>query len=134
MRKHAIETLVLALMAALGLMAAGAQAETKMPIKVLGKALHATIAGTELLVVVLIPALKLELHCEGATISGLILEDGTVHLTLLLEKCLKIFKYNTTTGALETDLSEACLITNGGEKHHITMTSLWYGLLHKGKL
>jgi hypothetical protein len=137
MRKHAIKTLVLALMAALGLMAAvagGAQAEIKMPVKVLAGSLHATITGTELLVVILIPALKLEIHCEGGTATGLILPDGVTHWTLLLELCLKMFKYNTTTGALEGPELTSCLITNGGEKHHITMTSLWYGLLHKGKL
>jgi hypothetical protein len=138
MRKHAIKTLVLALMGPLGLMAfmaAGAQAEVKMPIKVLdNSALGAGITGTTLLGRLLVPALKLEIHCEKGTVSGTILTNEVTHAAILFELCSKIFKYNTTTGALETDLSKACLITNGGKEHHITANALFYGLLHKGKL
>jgi hypothetical protein len=137
MHKHAIKSLTLALMAALGLMAfmaAGAQAEVKMPILVLGKALHATIAGTALLGRLLIPALKLEIHCETGDVSGLILEDGVTHVTVLFKECLKIFKYNPTTLALEGSELTSCLIINGGEKHHITANALFDGLLHKGKV
>jgi hypothetical protein len=135
MRKHITKILGLSLMAALGLMAftaVGAQAEVSAKVLVLHAELEASVTATGLLGRLLVPALKLEIHCEKSTVpSGTVLKDGIIHIVVLFELCLKIFKYNTTTGALEEELS-ACLISNGGEKHHITATFLLRALLHKG--
>jgi hypothetical protein len=135
MRKHSIKILGLSLMAALGLtafVAVGAQAETAAPILVLGgTTLAASVGGTVLLGRFLVPALRIEIHCEKGTLTGTV-SSGQALVEILYEECLKIFKYNVTTGALEEELS-ACLIeTTGLTAHHIKIYALILGLLHKG--
>jgi hypothetical protein len=140
MRKHAIKILGLSLMAALGLtafMAVGAQATTTVPINVKGSStLAAPLLGTVLLGRLLVPALKLEIHCEKGTVSGTVnpasLPAGQALVEVLYEECLKIFKYNTVTLALEEELSSCLIETTGLTAHHIKAVAKLLGLLHNG--